>query len=432
MERMNRSRLSPRAAAEAFGVPGGVVVAMVVVAMVAMVLAATIAMSAPVAAAPATAQRAPDVLNDTVVLRLPGTEKVAVRPNLVYKQAAGRALAFDLYLPPGPEAKPAKLPLVVFANGVGDFGEVPLKDWGVYKAWARLAAVSGMAAVTYNARTDAVVDDLRDLMQHLRSQAAELRIDADNVCIWSCSANVRAILPFTLDPANRFVKAAVVYYGQLDPAVFRADLPIFIGRAGLDLGWMNNSIDAWSAKAIAQNAPVTVANLPNGRHAFDVFDDNDASRAVVRQTLAFMKEALSPGYQAARTERAGPVSALALRLAKNWPAAAEAGAAWVKDDPRSGYAHQVYADALYNLKQFPDAGAAYAKAGELGAVPSITWYNAACAYALAGDKEKAMDLLTRAFGTGYITDKAQVRADPDLASLLDDPRFVALAGPAAR
>ena len=391
--------------------------------------AAIVALTLLVAAAVG-AQPQPDVRKDAVVLRLPGMEKVVVRPNLVFKTAGERRLAFDLYLPPGAPAKGARLPLVVFANGVGDFGEVPLKDWGVYVSWSRLVAASGMAAVVYNARPEAAVEDLRDLMPHLRAQAADLKIDPDDVCLWASSANVHVVLPFALDPANGFIKAAVFYYGQLDPAVFRADLPIFIARAGLDLGWMNNSIDAWSAKALAQNAPVTVANLPNGRHAFDAFDDNDASRAVVRQTLAFMKESLSPGYQQALTERAGPVNALALRLRKEWPAAAEAAAAWVKDDPRSGWAKQVYGDALYNLKRFTEAGATYTQAGDMGTVPSITWYNAACAYALAGDRDRAIDLLTRAVGTGYIP-RDQARADPDFAGLKDDPRFAALLAPSA-
>jgi adenylate cyclase len=64
-------------------------------------------------------------------------------------------------------------------------------------------------------------------------------------------------------------------------------------------------------------------------------------------------------------------------------------------------------------------------------IPALTWYNAACSYALAGDKEKAIDLLTRAFGTGRITNRDHVRADADLASLKDDPRFAALVTRAA-
>ena len=112
--------------------------------------------------------------------------------------------------------------------------------------------------------------------------------------------------------------------------------------------------------------------------------------------------------------------------AKDWPAALETTRAWMTSQPDSGGAHMNAAEALYNLKRYREAGEAYARAGDLGANPALTWYNAACSYALAGDKEAAMGLLTRAFATGRITDREQVRRDPDLESLVDDPRFTKL------
>lgn len=166
--------------------------------------------------------------------------------------------------------------------------------------------------------------------------------------------------------------------------------------------------------------------IPNGRHAFDLVDDNDASRAVVRDTRVFMKENPSPGVQAGLRDRAYQARAMALREAKDWPAAAGAFGAWLKAEPEQGWARQYLGEALYNLKRYTEAGQAYAKAGDLGTIPALNWYNGACSYALAGDKEKAIDLLTRAFGTGRITNLDQVRADADLASLRDDPRFAAL------
>jgi Flp pilus assembly protein TadD len=53
--------------------------------------------------------------------------------------------------------------------------------------------------------------------------------------------------------------------------------------------------------------------------------------------------------------------------------------------------------------------------------PSLL-YNTACAYALAGEGAKALDLLERAVGEGY-RDKAGLMADPDLESVRGDPRF---------
>jgi tetratricopeptide (TPR) repeat protein len=379
------------------------------------------------AATPAFAQPHPDLMKDVNVLHLPGMDKVVVRPNLVYKTAGEKRLVFDLYLPPGAGAKGApRPPLVVFANGVGDRDDNSLKDWAIYTSWARLTAVSGMAAVLANSRHEQAAEDIADLVRHLRTQAADLRIDPDNLALWACSANVRVAMPYALDSANAFVKAVVLYYGQLDASLIRGDLPVFVGRAGLDNPLFNTSIDAYVAAAVVKNAPVTIVNLPNGHHAFDLVDDNDASRAIVRETLAFMKDNLSAGVQAGRRERAGQVRALALRAAKDWPAAGDAFAAWVETEPGNGFALQSWGEALYNLKRYSEAGQAYAKAGDLGVIPALTWYNAACSYALAGDKEKAIDLLTRAFGTGFLTSRDQVRTDPDLANLRDDPRYAAL------
>lgn len=52
-------------------------------------------------------------------------------------------------------------------------------------------------------------------------------------------------------------------------------------------------------------------------------------------------------------------------------------------------------------------------------------YNAACVYAMLDDRSRALDLLERAVALGW-GDRAWVLHDSDLASLRDEPRFVAL------
>lgn len=383
------------------------------------VLAATIATITP-----SLAQRRPDLLNDKCVLSLPGMDQVQTRADIPFKTVGDRRLTFDLYLPPG--VRPATPPpVVVFANGVGD-PEIPLKNWGIYKSWARLAAVSGMAAVLHNSRQGQAAEDIADLVAAVRRKAADLRVDPDNVAVWACSANVGVAMPYAMDAKNSFIKAVVLYYGQLSDALIRTDLPLFVGRAGLDNAFFNSAIDSYVAKAVARNAPVTIVNLPGGHHAFDAFDDNDASRAVVRQTLTFLKEQLSAGVQEGLRANGQELRARQQLAAKDWPAALETTQAWSKAEPENGGARQGLAEALYNLKRYREAGEEYARAGDLGSMPGLTWYNAACSYALAGEKDRAMDLLTKAFGTGRITDKEQVRKDPDLASLAGEARFAAI------
>ena len=64
------------------------------------------------------------------------------------------------------------------------------------------------------------------------------------------------------------------------------------------------------------------------------------------------------------------------------------------------------------------------KALDNGFPPQIGEYNLACAYARMGDKQKALDLLESLAAGGFPT---PVVNDPDLASLIGEPRFQALA-----
>jgi tetratricopeptide (TPR) repeat protein len=51
-----------------------------------------------------------------------------------------------------------------------------------------------------------------------------------------------------------------------------------------------------------------------------------------------------------------------------------------------------------------------------------TLYNAACGFSRAGEKEKALDLLDRAVGTGSGF-RPWIEHDPDLDALRDSPRY---------
>jgi hypothetical protein len=52
---------------------------------------------------------------------------------------------------------------------------------------------------------------------------------------------------------------------------------------------LNETLDRFVAAALACNLPVTVANHASAPHAFDVMDDSEISREIIRQILAFMR-----------------------------------------------------------------------------------------------------------------------------------------------
>jgi hypothetical protein len=68
-----------------------------------------------------------------------------------------------------------------------------------------------------------------------------------------------------------------------------SDVPTFLVRAGREqFAGLNEALDRFIAGAVTRNLPVTFANHATGPHAFDVDDDSDESRRVVRQVLAFL------------------------------------------------------------------------------------------------------------------------------------------------
>jgi hypothetical protein len=65
---------------------------------------------------------------------------------------------------------------------------------------------------------------------------------------------------------------------------------------------------------------------------------------------------------------------------------------------------------------------------EIGGGTPVDFYNLACAHALAGQPDAALDNVERAIGAGF-RKRAQYESDPDLASLRELPRFKALMQP---
>lgn len=92
------------------------------------------------------------------------------------------------------------------------------------------------------------------------------------------------------------------------------------------------------------------------------------------------------------------------------------------EDPR---AHVDRAMKAYAARQFAESAEAFNAAIAAGADDAGTLYNAACASALAGRSDGALDLLGRAVDAG-LTNVAQIRNDPDFDSIKATPRFDAI------
>lgn len=256
------------------------------------------------------------LLPKRIVYSLPGMERIKARKDVVWKRVDGVELKLDLYAPPGkPRNRP--LPVVVFIHG----GPIPPnlrtepKDWGVYISYGQLAAASGFVGITFNHRfygmnrlRDAQ-SDVNDLVAYLRANTATLGIDPDRITLWAFSAG-GLMLSSAMRDAPPYIRCLIAYYALLDSTISGANgedaqkefsplyqlkqkgqavPPLFVARAGLDNPGLNSALDRFAQEAITRNLTFEFSNHAAGRHSFDILNDDDRTREIIRRTIEFIR-----------------------------------------------------------------------------------------------------------------------------------------------
>ena len=118
-------------------------------------------------------------------------------------------------------------------------------------------------------------------------------------------------------------------------------------------------------------------------------------------------------------------AANALVQAGKWSEAAAAYETVIKNEPKNANAWYQLGSARYQLKNYRESAAAFEKNVEI-ANNGFAMYNLACVYALMGDKDKAIEWLSKSADNPTMLKPAINFADPDLASVKDDPAFKAI------
>jgi hypothetical protein len=261
-------------------------------------------------------QRA-DITRKPVVYQIPGVDSVIIRRDIEYRPTDAGVLTMDIYYPPDLRSG-ERIPAVVFVFGFSDLGAearlgCKLKEMESYISWGKLAAASGLVAITYTTREPTT--DISALLQYVRQNAAPLGIDENSIGVWACSGNVPLALSVLMQEARECLKCAVLCYGYMldlegstsvidasrnfgfvNPCAGKSvkdlpqEVPLFLVRAGQDqLPHLNETIDGFLVKALACNLPVTFVNHAGAPHAFDLFHDSKTSREIIRQILSFMR-----------------------------------------------------------------------------------------------------------------------------------------------
>ncbi len=270
-----------------------------------------------------------------VVYAISGMEQATVQKDIVYKTVDGNELKLDVYYPSDYDGE-TRLPAVLFVHGDGppEFLK-DAKEWAAYISWGQLAAAMGLIGVTFNHRSTEMLtklydaaSDVDDLIEFVRDDSKMLGIDANRLGIWVCSAGGTIGLRSALRDNPEHVRCIVSYYAISDLKVYYEqpeeetefpgpplpDLsqevldefsgaaliskstgdvaPMLIVRAGLDDARLNASIARLVTVAVANNVNIDFMNHATGHHAFDMLDDNERSKEIIRATLEFLGEHL--------------------------------------------------------------------------------------------------------------------------------------------
>lgn len=250
----------------------------------------------------------------SVAFELAGVNDVIVKKDIPYQDT----LKMDIYYPPKFDFQ-SKIPAVIFVLGYTDEAGKKLvgsefKKYIQLTSWCRIISASGLAAIIY--QTINPEKDIISLLTYLSSNEEKLQIDNNRLGAFTLSAHTPTAISTILTGSTSNFKCAVVYYGFFltndfkylpqidsiskimgfmtprlpDPAIWRKDVPVMIIRAGKDnVPYINQSLSNFLDKALSLNLPVSLINYPNGSHAFDIYNDDETTRQIIRVTLGFWK-----------------------------------------------------------------------------------------------------------------------------------------------
>jgi dienelactone hydrolase len=347
----------------------------------------------------------------------PARAPVAVTKNVTYGQSGTVTLRMDVYRPSGAGTRVG--PALIFFNRATGAD----RSQAFYEAWARAAASRGVVAVLPDLRDGTQAADFQALMTHLAARGAQVGVDPDAIAVYAGSGNVYTALPIVEDPKQTAIKAAVMYYGTAPIAEFRRDLPLLYVRAGLDRPDVNRNITALASLAVSQNAPVTLLNHASGYHAFEMFNDDEATRDVMEQTIAFVRHATAAQYQVALRRGIPEATAAAYVQTRDFANAASIYADLVKARPDDYRLRLSYGEALLGASQYAAACAEFEKLKGKPLGPRDLGLPAARACVQKGDADAAIAWL-KSIPSRFLP--AEVRDEAAFAAIRDRPDFVAL------
>ncbi|MCP3144714.1 prolyl oligopeptidase family serine peptidase [Pyxidicoccus xibeiensis] len=263
----------------------------------------------------------PDWAKVRPAINIPGMEELQVRRGLTYTRVGTRDYKLDLYIPE--VASHTAVPVVVLVHGAMHPAlAAVVRDLPAFAGQARWVAAQGYivavpelgAPATGPAREQwfadvaSVQQRMDAALAFLRREAPKHAMNADRTCLWVLSGGgLWGLSPALKKQPPAGLRCVAAWYPLLDaPALPKGTgprealgtvdakklPPLLVVRAGRDSPELNAALDAFVQDAKGRGAPLTLMELPEAHHGFELTDDVERSREAMRQTVRFFEEHL--------------------------------------------------------------------------------------------------------------------------------------------
>ena len=265
---------------------------------------------------------ADDVLAKPTVLAPPSGARVL--HDRVYRTDARGDLGLDVYRP---ASGPGPWPAVLLVNGDGPEAVITkAKDWGVYRSYGEHLASRGLVGIPFNHRSSQMVgrpevaSETNAAMEHVRTNARELGVDPERIGVWAFSAAGAFALAPLLRERPPYLRAIGGFYTVWDLAPFKSSggtfapndeqvetwsavralgdsgaglPPMYIAVAERDNAALVAGAETFISRARELGVELRVERHTSGQHGFDILDDDDRSREIIADALAFFAGTLA-------------------------------------------------------------------------------------------------------------------------------------------
>jgi dienelactone hydrolase len=201
----------------------------------------------------------------------------------------------DLYLPDD-IARPR--PAILFVHG----GPLPAevrpapRDWPVFQGYGSLAAARGAVGAVVGHRLHSpdayptAADDVEAAVELLRRDP---RVDGERLALWFFSGGGLLAADWLREPPAWLRVLGLSYpllaafpgwpvserFDPIEALTGAGDLPIVLTRVGREKPEIAETVRQFVETA--SRARLEIVDVPDGRHSFDVLDDDDASRVAI-------------------------------------------------------------------------------------------------------------------------------------------------------